>query len=52
MLERAQEYGLGAATTIGAALGQAAHAVEDATGLHLTAGDPVSFSMSKCGKTY
>lgn len=42
MFARAQEYGLGAATTLTTALGQAAHAVEDATGLHLTAGDPVS----------
>lgn len=42
MLERAQAYGLGAATTLTAALGQAAHAVEEATGIHLTQGDPVS----------
>jgi hypothetical protein len=45
ILERAQEYGLGAATTLTAVLGQAAHAVEDATGLHLTQGDPVSWHL-------
>lgn len=42
LLERAQAYGLGAATTLTTALGQAAHVVEDATGIHLTQGDPVS----------
>lgn len=41
LLERAQEYGAGAAVTLGAALGTAAHAVEDATGIQLTHGSPV-----------
>jgi hypothetical protein len=42
ILARAQAYGLGAATTLTTALGQAAHVVEEATGIHLTQGDPVS----------
>lgn len=54
LLERAQELGAGAAVTIGAALGTAAHAIEDATGLDLTHGSPVrstSFSTLGIGDT-
>jgi hypothetical protein len=42
MLERAQAYGMGAATTLTSAIGQAVHTVEEKTGLHLLQGDPVS----------
>lgn len=46
LLERAQAYGAGAAVTLGAALGQAAHVVEDVTGVNLTHGAPVCINPS------
>lgn len=42
ILERASEYGAGAAAAIGGLLGSAAAAVESATGIDLTHGEPVS----------
>jgi hypothetical protein len=43
MLEKAQAYGMGAATTLTSVIGQAVHTVEERTGLHLLQGDPVSY---------
>ena len=45
LLERAQALGAGAAVTLGAALGQAAHVVEDVTGVNLTHGAPVRICL-------
>lgn len=47
LFARAQEYGAGAAVTLGAALGSAAHVVEDVTGLNLTHGAPVSDTIHR-----
>lgn len=46
LLERAQALGAGAAVTLGSALGQAAHVVEDVTGVNLTHGAPVCIKCS------
>jgi len=52
MLEKAQAYGMGAATTLTSAIGQAVHTVEERTGLHLLQGDPVSVCVLICWKKY
>jgi hypothetical protein len=50
MLEKAQAYGMGAATTLTSAIGQAVHTVEEKTGLHLLQGDPVSTQIAILSK--